>query len=253
MKKSLHIFAILFLAVSACKKEDIILKEKELLVSEISNSNGEKWSFVYDKDSRVQFFQKAFDNYTVRYDIFYNGLNQISSIQAYYLNDVESRTEHFFSYDFEGKLKVSENTSDPDNILVVNYQKDFITYDYAKVQDLTYYLEDGNIVKENCFNCGPIIDEYKYSTFEIAIPQELKNVWPVTYSVPKFLGTNRILSKNIPIAYSEAQLSWGGELINEIETNEAGLPVKVKTHQGKAAYGTSKPEKTVWSIGYIML
>lgn len=249
-------FIVIFAFLGCSKKAEISPIATTTLVGEIHNSNNETWTFTYDKNKKVEYYLVTLDDgvTSIKYDITYNYLDQIASIESFYTNDVETKYQTYFSYDLQGELIASERTTDPDNKLTVSYENEITVYDFSNGQDLVYFLEDGNIVKENCFNCGPLIDEFKYSTFEIAIPIELKKIWPLTYSVPAFLGSNRILSKNIPVAYSHVRIAWGGEMINEIEIDEFGLPKKIKSYQGEAAFGENDPnDVNTWTIEYVEL
>ncbi|SOE20007.1 hypothetical protein SAMN06298216_0507 [Spirosomataceae bacterium TFI 002] len=256
MKRIIGLVVVISFVLNGCKEKEIVEAKKSWFVSEITKQDNESWKLTYDSNKKVSSYMRFLpdQNTTVKYNLKYNLLGLVESITFHRLGNPESSASFIFSYNSDGKLISFIDDSNSEAELAVVYEKDYTLFDYLNRYDMAFFLKEGNIARTSCFDCPPLIDEYKYSALEFAIPNELKTVWPLADSQPYFLGTSDLLSKNIPTKFSLATGFWGGEMINEIETNAENLPINIKTTQGKAVYGTNNPDKNdTWTIKYVEL
>jgi YD repeat-containing protein len=116
MKNSLYLLLVVFLAISSCKKEDVLPTDTCRLAT-IDRGNGNKHTYAYDANDRISTMTREFDG---------TGSGAISKFV------------YTFTYDAAGLLSKSDITLDG-----VAYGTEAYTYNNGKVTKATWNNTDG--------------------------------------------------------------------------------------------------------------
>lgn len=154
MKNSLYLLLILFLAISSCKKEDVVPADTCRL-SVIDRGNGNKHTYTYDANDRITTMTREFDGsgsgviskyvYTFTYDAAgllskstwtLNGVADGSEIYSY-TNGKVSKVNYQYADGSKGVNNLKLDASG--NILEFSYEPDDKSY-----HDIQYFEYDAN-------------------------------------------------------------------------------------------------------------